>query len=82
MSVKEESQKLKQALLESTITYVTAALSVVAGLAWNDAIASSIDIIFPGDASSIIAKCTYAVLVTVLVVLLTVGIKRILAKKE
>ncbi len=82
MSIKDESKKLKSAVLESTISYFVAALSVVAGLAWNDAIASTIDVVFPGDASSIIAKFTYAIFITILVVLLTVGIKRLMKKDE
>lgn len=82
MSIKEEADKLRRAVLESTISYFIAALSVVAGLAWNDAIASAIALLFPGDASSIIAKFTYAVLITILVVLLTVGIKRLMKKDE
>jgi lysylphosphatidylglycerol synthetase-like protein (DUF2156 family) len=62
----------------STMAYVTAALSVVAGLAWNDAVKAAITYYFPAQTSSIAAQFLYAVLMTVIVVLLTIILRRVI----
>lgn len=57
---------------EKTAGYMTAAFGFVAGLAWNDAIKSFIEFAFPfSKTGSILAKFTYAVLITVVVILLS-----------
>jgi hypothetical protein len=58
--------------------YMTAALGLVAGLAWNDAIKSLIETFFPLDKSSIWLKFVYAFLVTLVVV----GITRYILKPD
>lgn len=67
---------------QQTYSYITAALSVVAGLAWNDAVQSLIKQAFPLSGDSLVAKFVYAVAITVIVVLLTLVIKRILVREE
>ncbi|MDD5438363.1 MAG: DUF5654 family protein [Patescibacteria group bacterium] len=67
---KAESLRLK--VLNKTFELLTTALSLVAALAWNDAIQSLFSKVF-GNASSIWAKFAYALLITALVVWL--GIK-------
>ena len=55
---------------EKSATYMTAAFGLVAGLAWNDAIKSLVDFIFPVSTShSVFAKFIYAVLITGIVIL-------------
>jgi hypothetical protein len=54
---------------EQLKTLIGAALGLVAGLAWNDAISSSIKLIFPSDnTSSLVLKFIYAVTITVFIV--------------
>lgn len=82
IDIKEKAEKVKEATREQTLGFVTAALSLVAGLAWNDAITSAMKEIFPSGASSIWAKFGYAVVVTVAVVALTLLVRKLLSAQE
>jgi hypothetical protein len=55
---------------------------LVAGLAWNDAVKSLIDSLFPRSGDGVAAKFAYAVLVTVLVVLLVYYMERIFSRED
>lgn len=69
-------------LVEKTLSYILAAFGLVAGLAWNEAITSLINYIFPTSSNSILAKFVYAILVTVLVVGVSLYFMKILKKKN
>jgi len=69
--VKEEGKVLEQATRERTVGFITAGLGLVAGLAWNDAIRSLIDYLFPLDKNGLTAKFIYAVAITFVVVILS-----------
>lgn len=56
---------------KQTIGYIVSALGLVAGLAWNDAIKSLIESIFPAGSGGLVAKFVYALLVTFVVVMTT-----------
>ena len=73
-----KSVEVRAALADQTMAYVTAALSVVAGLAWNDAVKAAILYYFPAQASSIAAQFLYAALMTIVVVLLTLILRRVI----
>ncbi|MBI4137353.1 hypothetical protein HY469_04790 [Candidatus Roizmanbacteria bacterium] len=62
--------------------YIVAAFGVVAGLAWNDAVNSLINFLFPLSRDTVYAKFIYAILITVILVMLTVYISRLFAKDE
>jgi len=85
--VKNEQEKkdLRAHIWERTITLVTAAFSLVAALAWNDAIQTLFKEIF-GQAASLYAKFFYAVIVTVLSVIfitrLTIISKKVNGNKK
>ena len=68
--MKTDSEKnFWNTMSEQLRTLIGAALGLVAGLAWNDAISSSIRLIFPSDnASSLVLKFIYAITITVLIV--------------
>ena len=70
--------ELRKQLREQTVSYVVAALSVVAGLAWNDAVKGLIETFFPGEANSLVAKFCYAIFITFVVVILTIVIRQML----
>lgn len=65
------NKEIKTHIKDQTAGYLTAALGLVAGLAWNDAIKSLIEVIFPFSSSGILAKFLYAILITLVVVLLS-----------
>lgn len=67
LTPKEKRESLRLSILQRTSELMTAALSLVAALAWNDAIQSLFKLVF-GEAGSLVAKFVYAVLITVLVV--------------
>jgi len=51
--------------------YVVAAFSLVAALAWNDAISSLIEYIFPNKDNSILLKFIYALALTIAIIILS-----------
>lgn len=69
--IRRESKELQREIRLKTITYVTAALGLVVGLAWNEAIKSVITYLFPLDQNTIVAKIIYALLVTVILAFAT-----------
>jgi len=80
--IKEEQEKLGREIKEKTMGYILAALGFVVGLAWNDAIKSVIEYIFPLDKNSILAKIIYALLITIVVVVATAYVLRSSEKKD
>ncbi len=69
---KEHGTKISQEVKQKTLGFVITAFGLVAGLAWNEAIQAVIRQIFPLDKNSVIAKIIYAVLMTLLLVVITV----------
>ncbi len=70
--IKEEELRIRKEVKKQTMSYVLAAFGFVVGLAWNDAIKTSIEYFFPLNQDSIFAKLIYAFLITFIVVLVTV----------
>lgn len=73
---------IEREVRERVVGYLTAALGLVAGLAWNDAISALIAHWFPIERNSILAKFIYAGAVTVVVVLITTYVVRLLRRSE
>ncbi|MCX6781370.1 MAG: DUF5654 family protein [Candidatus Magasanikbacteria bacterium] len=67
--LKEKTDKLTKELHRQVSGYVLAGLGVVAGLAWNEAIKSMIDYIFPLAQTGVFAKLIYAIIVTTIIVI-------------
>lgn len=66
-------ENTKNVIIEArvkTFGYISAALGLVAGLAWNEAIAAAIDAAFPLAKDTVPVKFLYALLVTMVVILL------------
>ena len=80
--IKEGQMKLRKEIAEKTVGYILAAFSFVAGLAWNDAIKSFIDQFFPANKNGVFIKLVYAVIITIIIVLVTVLLVRFTQKKE
>lgn len=69
-------------LKQQIFKYILAAIGLIAGLAWNDAIKASIEYLFPVSASSVFAKILYALLITLLVVIFSVYMASVLENEE
>ena len=78
----EERSKVTREVRLKISGYLLTAFGLVAGLAWNDAIKSLIDRLFPVSDGGLIAKFVYAFGVTVLAVLLVYYLERIFSKKD
>jgi hypothetical protein len=70
---------MKNAVIEKMAALITAAFGLVAALAWNDAIKAIFKAVF-GTAEGIGPMLTYAVIVTVMAVLVTLWIGRMSAR--
>lgn len=67
---------MKKEVIEKIAALVTAAFGLVAALAWNNAIQAVFVSIF-GEASNITAMLSYAVIVTIIAVIVTIYIGRV-----
>ena len=78
----KKEQGIKEAVRERTISYILAAFGLVVGLAWNDAIKSLIEYVFPLQQNSLLAKFFYALMLTVVLVLISVYFAKIFQREE
>jgi len=78
----EESRKIHREVQGRTIGYILTALGLVAGLAWNEAITAIIQHFLPLGKDGIWAKLVYAVIITILVVIVGVYVNRLLVGEE
>jgi len=67
---------MKTEIKNNLVALITAAFGLVAALAWNGAIQSIFKQVF-GAADNITAMLTYAILVTIIAVFVTIGASRI-----
>ena len=78
----EKEMSLAESVRTRTIQYITAAFGLIAGLAWNDAVRSLIELTFPKASNTVTAKFIYALILTALLVLVTISLARALGKFE
>lgn len=76
-----KSDEFKVQLLETFASLITAAFGLVAALAWNDTIKAFIAQIFQND-DGLIGMFVYAIIVTVIAVVMTLLISRSLSKAK
>jgi len=74
--LKEELEKVKKETKEKIITLILAGFGLAAALAWNEAIQSLFSFLFP-KTNGIIGKFVYAAVITAVVVLITLQLKKI-----
>jgi uncharacterized membrane protein len=74
-----KSVEQTKAIFQSMITLASAALGLVAALAWNDAMKAAMKVLL-GDAEGLTPLFIYAVLATVIAVLVVVVLSRIASK--
>ena len=69
--IKKRGEEVGERFREQTTGYITAALGLVAGLAWNDAIKGLIDYLFPISKDTVLVRFVYAIIITISVVLIS-----------
>jgi len=80
--IKEEQKQLRREVKEKTLGYILAALGLVAGLAWNEAIKGLIEVFFPNAGGSVSIKFLYAFVITTIIVIVSIYLLRWTEKKE
>ena len=78
---KEKPTTLKQEIIDKFAALITAAFGLVAALAWNDAIKAVFKEVF-GTADAVGPMLIYAVMVTIIAVILTIIVARAAAKAK
>ena len=71
--------EIGQPVIKTIITLVTTAFGLVAGLAWNDAIQKLIESVM-GAGDALTGLFIYAVVVTIIAVVVTILLARVAAK--
>jgi len=70
-------------LRQQILKYVLAAIGLIAGLAWNDAIKSIIEYLLPYSAAgTVVAKLLYALIITLLIVMFSIYTTNVLENEE
>ena len=72
----QKPEKLRLVVIDQLLTLLIGGFSLVAALAWNDAIQSLFKELFP-QGGSLVYKFGYAVLVTVIIVLISVRLRHL-----
>ena len=77
----EEKKRLHYEILKSVSTLLTAAFGFVAALAWNTAI-SALFVNILGVQNALLPQIGYAVLVTIIAVVITIYMARLMGRFE
>jgi hypothetical protein len=80
--IKTESAKIRREVKDRTLGFITTAFGLVAGLAWNEAIQTLIKSFFKVEKDSVWVQFIYALVLTVVLVLVTVYLARFFGKNE
>lgn len=78
----KKERRVNEVIKEKTLSYILAAFSLVTGLAWNEAVKSLIEYIFPSAGNSIMAKIFYAVALTVILVAISFYLTKLIKKEK
>ncbi|MES2216258.1 MAG: DUF5654 family protein [Patescibacteria group bacterium] len=68
---KKKKSELRREIRSRTIGYIVGAFGLVAGLAWNDAVKSAIDNFYKVDGGGIGIRFIYAIVITLVVVIVS-----------
>jgi len=79
---KKPSMSLKDDFRERITSYILAAFGFVAGLAWNEAIQALVNAFFPLSKDAVWVKLLYAVIVTLIVVVVSAILIKWSGKKK
>ena len=73
--------KLKKQIKEKFLKYITGGFGLVTALAWNDAIKEIIRYLFPISRDTALAKLIYASVMTLILVIISIYLTRLLKKQ-
>jgi len=79
--IKNGARDVQKEFRERVATLILGVFGLVAALAWNEAIKTFFEIVFP-QRSALIGKFVYAVVVTIIVVLLSLQLRKLLQTPE
>ncbi len=82
IKLKEDLAEVKKEVSRRTFDYVITAFGLVAGLAWNDAIKSLIEYLFPQNQNGVKAKLIYAIFITLIMAIVSYYVARFSPKEE
>ena len=74
-----EQKRLSEIVIEKMMTLILAGFGLVAALAWDDAIKSLFEELF-GGRNSLTAKFLYAIVVTLIVVVISIRLSNLMKK--
>jgi len=80
--IKERQVAFREEFRKQVSAYILAGFGLVVGLAWNEAIKSFIEYLFPLAKDTLLARFIYAALITVFVVFISVYILKPSSPKE
>jgi hypothetical protein len=80
--IKTKGDKIKNEFRKKIVGYIVAAFGLVAGLAWNEAVKALIDFLFPMSQNGLWAKFIYAVIITLILVIVTIYLTRFITGEE
>jgi len=85
-TVKEGTVDIRNEVTTKISGYMIGGLGVVAGLAWNDAIKTLIEYLFPLAKNTIVAQFIYALVISIIVIIASVLImkatKKVIINKD
>ncbi len=77
VTIKDKGIELEREIREKTLGYILTSFGLVAGLAWNEAIKAFIERFFSDSSGGLLAKFLYAIVVTIVVVLISLYLTRL-----
>jgi len=79
--IKDGIKEIKREFKEKTVTLILGGFGLVAALAWNEAIKTLFETFFPKK-NELIGKFIYAIIVTIVVVIISLHLRKISEKRE
>jgi hypothetical protein len=76
------TKKFRKEVRAKVVGFIAAAFGLVVGLAWNDAVVSLIEAVFPIEKNTVIAKFGYATLLSVILVTIIILLMKFAEEKE
>lgn len=80
--IRQSSAELSRQVREKIVGYIVAALGLIAGLAWNDAVKAAIESIFPAQENSLWARFGYAIFISIVIVIISINLLKITQRHE
>ncbi len=74
--------RITQEFKHQISTLIFGAFSLVAALAWNEAIKALIDSIYPSTENGLLAKFLYAIIITIVVVVVSIIVSKLNEEKK